>query len=31
MTAVHNTAGLGNTRYDSFKATMDPAIYPLTL
>ena len=31
MTAIHNTAHLGNTRYDSFKAGMDPAIYPLTL
>lgn len=40
MTAVHDTTRLGNrgnagnagnTRYDSFKATMDPAIYPLTL
>ena len=31
MTAVHDTARIGNTRYDSFKASMDPAIYPLTL
>ena len=40
MTATHNstrsghpgdTGNTGNSRYDSFKATMDPAIYPLTL
>jgi predicted DCC family thiol-disulfide oxidoreductase YuxK len=39
VTAIHDTARLdlgntgnvGNTRYDSLKADMDPAIYPLTL
>jgi len=35
MTATHSTeqaiSSPGNTRYDSFKAGMDPAIYPLTL
>jgi len=35
MTAIHSAkspvSSPGNTRYDSFKADMDPAIYPLTL
>ena len=31
MRTFNNSASLGNTRHDSFKAGLDPAIYPLTL
>ena len=31
MTASYPANSIGNTRYDCFKAGMDPSIYPLTL
>jgi len=31
MSAIHSIHPSGNARYDSFKAGVDPAVYPLTL